>query len=39
MMVFSLFKIYLTFKAPISTAADDTLFFYLSEKKSDISCQ
>ena len=33
MMVFSLFKIYLTFKAPILTAADDTLFF-ICQKKS-----
>ena len=31
-MMYSLFKIYLTLKAPITTAADDT-FFNLSEIK------
>ena len=30
-MMFLLFKIYLTLKAPFTTAADD--FFYLSEKQ------
>ena len=39
MMMFPLFKIYLTLKAPKTFAAEDILF-YLSEKnKSDISCE